>query len=160
MTVIKRKRKAQSHTAAGKALALTAAANDGYPTWPAKLVTLPNKRRDRERSVGWFDQLLRHRTPDAWQPADAARVAMLARALTAWEREMHLLMEREGGDASLADKLRATVGQFSRQLGLSVAIRDPRLAANDALVRAENDPRQLDLEDDLLARPAAAGRLN
>jgi hypothetical protein len=160
MTVIKRKRKAQSHTATGKASALTAAANDGYSTWPTTLVTLPSKRRDRERAVGWFDHLLRHRTPEAWQPADAARVAMLARALTAWERETYLLMEREGGDAAMADKLRAMSGQLSRQLGLSVAIRDPRLAANDALVRTENDPRQLDLEDDLLARPAATGRLN
>jgi hypothetical protein len=160
MTVIKRKRKAQSHTATGKALALTAAANEGYPAWPAKLVTLPSKRSARERAVGWYENFLRHRTPDAWQPADAARVAMLARDMAAWEREMYLLMEREGGDASLAEKYRSAVNQASRHLGLSVAIRDPRLAANDALVRAENDPRQLDLDDDLLARPAAAGRLN
>ena len=36
----------------------------------------------------------------------------------------------------------------------NIAVRDPRLMANDAMVRGENDPRQLELEaDDLLARP-------
>jgi hypothetical protein len=154
MTVLKRSRKAQSHTAIGKALAMTAAAKSTYPTWPSNLVELPTRRRDKQRSLGWYDQLLKHRVPDAWQAADAARVALLARTLTAWEREAWLLMEREGGDASLADKWRAAIGQLSRQLGLSVAIRDPRLAANDAMVRGEIAQAELDLEgDDLLARP-------
>ena len=115
---------------------------------------MPTRRRDRQRSIGWFDHLLKHRLPDAWQSADAARVALLARTLTYWERETFLLHEREGGDASLADKWRAAVGQLCRQLGLSVAIRDPQLLANDAMVRGELDQAQLELEsDDLLARP-------
>jgi hypothetical protein len=135
MTVLKRARKAQSHTATGKTLAMTAAAKTVYPTWPRDLVELPTRRRDKSRALGWFDHLLKHRTPDTWQSADPARVALLARTLTAWERESWLLMEREGGDASLADKWRSAIGQLCRQLGLSVAIRDPRLAANDAMVR-------------------------
>jgi hypothetical protein len=80
---------------------------------------LPTRRRDRQRSIGWFDHLVKHRTPDAWQAADAARIALLERTLMAWERESYLLMERESGDASLADKWRAAIGQLSRQLGLS-----------------------------------------
>lgn len=158
MTVLKRTRKAQSHTATGKTLAMTAAAKADHPTWPKDLVDLPTKRRDRTRAVGWFEHLLKHREPTAWQPADAARVAMLARLLTAWERETFLLQEREGGDAMLADRWRTAIGQLCRQLGLSVAIRDPRLLANDAMVRAENDQAELGFkDDDLLARP---GRLN
>ena len=159
MTVVKRKRKAQSHTATGKAIAMTAAALDTYAKWPVELVSLPTKRRDRDRAKGWFDYLMQHRTPDAWQPADPARVAMLARTLAAWERETHLLMERNGGDSKLAEQWRTAINGLSRQLGLSVAIRDPRLAANDALVRQEKT-EQLDFADDLLARPAGGGRLN
>jgi hypothetical protein len=156
----RRPRKAQNQTATGKALALSAAAKTVYPPWPRELVDLPRRRRDKQRASGWFDHLMKHRTPEAWQAADAARVALLARTLAAWERESWLLMEREGGDASLADKWRSAIGQLCRQLGLSVAIRDPRLLANDAMVRGElADQRQLELEgDDLLARPGA--RLN
>jgi hypothetical protein len=58
-----------------------------------------------------------------------------------------------GCDAGLADKWRSAIGQLCRQLGLSVAIRDPRLLANDGMGSVENDPRQLELDDDLLARP-------
>jgi hypothetical protein len=154
MTGLKRARKAASHTATGKASAMSAAARTSWPAWPRDLVELPTRRHDRSRALGWFDHLLKHRTPDAWQSADPARIALLARMLTAWERESWLLMEREGGDASLADKWRSAIGQLSRQLGLSVAIRDPRLAANDAMVRGEIAQAELDLEgDDLLARP-------
>jgi len=157
---VRRPRKAQHQTATGKALALSAAAKTNYAAWPRELVDLPSKRRDRQRASGWYDHLMKHRTPDAWQEADPARVALLARTLAAWERESWLLMERNGGDASLMDKWRAAIGQLSRQLGLSVAIRDPRLMANDAMVRGElADARQLELDgDDLLARPGA--RLN
>jgi len=151
---VRRQRKAASHTATGKALAMTAAATSSYPAWPRDLVELPTKRRDHQRTLGWYDHLLKHRTPEAWQSADPARVALLARTLTAWERESWLLMEREGGDAGLADKWRSAIGQLCRQLGLSVAIRDPRLTANDAMVRGELAQAELDLEgDDLLARP-------
>src|SRR4029077_19781357 len=122
--------------------------------WPRDLVEMPTRRRDKAKALGWFDHLLKHREPAAWQSADPARVALLARTLTAWERESFLLMEREGGDAGLADKWRSAIGQLCRQLGLSVAIRDPRLMANDAMVRAENDQARLELEDDdLIARP-------
>lgn len=156
MTVRKRPRKAQSQTATGKHLAMSAAAKASYPAWPKELVEMPTRRRDRQRSTGWYDHLMKHRTPDAWQPADPARVALLARTLTAWERESYLLMEREGGDASLADKWRAAIGALMRQLGLSVAIRDPRLMANDAMVRGEVEQHELELAgDDLLARPRA-----
>jgi hypothetical protein len=154
MTTLKRPRKPQSHTATGRQSAMTEAASAGYPPWPKNLVDLPSRRRDRARCVGWYGHLLQHREPKAWQPADAARVALLARTLAFWERETWLLGEREGGNAGLADKWRSAIGQLSRHLGLSVAIRDPRLAANDAMVRGEHDPRQLELEgDDLLARP-------
>jgi hypothetical protein len=154
MTVLKRSRKAQSQTATGKTLAMTAAAKVAYPTWPRDLVEMPTRRRDKAKALGWFEHLLRHREPVAWQSADPARVALLARMLAAWERESFLLMEREGGDAGLADKWRSAIGQLCRQLGLSVAIRDPRLLSNDAMVRAQNDQQQLELEgDDLLARP-------
>lgn len=153
---VKRTRKAQSQTATGKHAAMMAHARGVYPAWPKELVELPTRRRDRQKTMGWFDHLLKHRTPESWQSADPARVALLARTLTAWERESYLLMEREGGDASLADKWRAAIGQLSRQLGLSVAIRDPRLLANDAMVRAELDQHELELAgDDLLARPRA-----
>lgn len=151
---VKRHRKAQSQTATGKHLAMKAAATTAYPAWPKELVDMPTRRRDRQKTLGWFEHLLKHRTPEAWQSADPARVALLARTLTAWERESFLLMEREGGDASLADKWRAAIGQLARQLGLSVAIRDPRLLANDAMVRGEFDQAELELAgDDLLARP-------
>ena len=151
---LRRPRKPAHHTATGKALAMHAAAKTTYPAWPRELVELPTRRRDREHSLGWFDHLLKHRVPEAWQSADAARVALLARTLTAWERELFLLMEREGGDASLADKLRSAIGQLCRQLGLSVAIRTPHLMANDAQVRGEIVQAELELEgDDLLARP-------
>jgi hypothetical protein len=154
MTVLKRARKAQNQTATGKSRALIAAATTTYPAWPRDLVEMPSRRRDKAKALGWFEHLLKHREPAAWQAADPARVALLARTLAAWERESWLLMEREGGDASLADKWRAAIGQLSRHLGLSVAIRDPRLLANDAMVRADNDQARLELEDDdLLARP-------
>lgn len=154
MTVLKRARKAQSQTATGKTRAMMAAANTTHPTWPRDLVQIPSKQRDRQKALGWYDHLIKHREPAAWQPGDAGRVALLARTLAAWERESFLLMEREGGDASLADKWRSAIGQLSRHLGLSVAIRDPRLLANDAMVRADNDQARLELEDDdLLARP-------
>jgi hypothetical protein len=151
---VRKARKAQAHTATGKASALTDAATTAYPAWPSERVDLPTKRRDRLRALGWFGELIRHREPNGWQAADAARVAMLARTLTYWERETWLLGEREGGDAGLADRWRASIGQFSRHLGLSVAIRDPRLQANDAMTRRDAEQAQLDLEDDdLIARP-------
>lgn len=157
MTVKRRPRKAQSHTATGKHLAMTEAAKSAYPAWPKELVDLPEKRRDRQRALGWFDHLLKHRAASGWQPADPSRVALLARALAGWERETHRLMERDGGDAKLAEQCRQAIGMYSRQLGLSVAIRDPRLLANDAMVRNDIDEAQLELAgDDLLARPGAA----
>ena len=150
-----RPRKAKSDTATGKHLALLSHARGAYPTWPKELVEMPTRRRDRQKAIGWFEHFLKHRTPEAWQAADPARIALLARTITAWERESWLLMEREGGDAGLADKWRAAIGQLSRQLGLSIAIRDPRLLANDAMVRAELDQHELELDgEDLLARPA------
>lgn len=154
MTVLKRTRKAQSQTATGKTRAMIGAATTAHPTWPRELVEMPSRKRDKAKALGWFEHLIKHRDPAAWQPGDAGRVALLARTLAAWERESWLLMEREGGDASLADKWRSAIGQLSRHLGLSVAIRDPRLLANDAMVRADNDQARLELEDDdLLARP-------
>jgi hypothetical protein len=158
MTVLKRSRKAQSHTATGKTLAMFDAAKTVYPAWPKDLVDLPTKRKLRTRALGWFDHFIRHREPAAWQPADPARIAELARAHAAWEHETYLLQERDGGDTKRAEIWRAAIAQWSRQLGLSVAIRDPRLLANDAMVRAENDQAELGFkDDDLLARP---GRLN
>src|SRR4029077_16697443 len=154
MTVLKRSRKAQSHTATGKTLAMTAAAKVVYPTWPRDLVEMPTRRRDKAKALGWFEHLLKHREPPPWHSADPARAARLARLVTGGERESFLLMEREGGDAGLADKWRSAIGQLCRQLGLSVAIRGPRLLANDAMIRTENDQARLELEDDdLLARP-------
>ena len=153
MTSLKRPRKPQSPTATGKALALTAAASTGYEGWPRDLVDLPGTTRDRRRALLWFDRLSRHRTPAGWQASDAGRIAMLARALTAWERETARLMEGQGGDAAMADKWHAAIGQLSRHLGLSQAVRDPHLLANDAQVRAEAERHQADLAgDDLLAR--------
>ena len=154
---VKRPRKHQSQTATGKTLAMMAHAKGAYPNWPKELVELPTRRRDRQRATGWFDHFIKHRAPEAWQAADAARVALLSRTMAAWERESYLLMEREGGDASLADKWRAAIGQLSRQLGLSVAIRDPRLLANDAMVRAELDQAELEAAgEDLFPRPGRA----
>jgi len=159
---VRKPRKAQAHTATGKASALLDAQTPAVLKWPLDLVDLPTKKLDRQRTLGWFERLTKHRTPEAWQAADVPRVALLARTLTAWNRETWLLQEREGGDAGLADKWRAAIGQLSRQLGLSIAIRDPRLLANDAQTRAEAEAaqRQLDLEDDddLIARPGQ--RLN
>jgi hypothetical protein len=154
MTVLKRKRKAQSHTATGKTLALTQAANTDYPPWPKDLVDMPTHRGSRARCVVWFELLQRHRTPLGWQPSDAARIALLARTLVAWEREAWLLAEQADGDAGLADRWRAVITVLSRQLGLSRAIREPQIEANDALVRDEIK-RHLDEvdDDDLLARP-------
>jgi len=154
MTGLKRDRKAQSHTATGKALAMTSAARATYPAWPRDLVDRPKRGRDRRRAVAWYDRLSRHRTPEGWQAADSARIALLAKLLTAWERECSLLMEGEGGDARVADGWRAAIAQLSRQLGLSRLIRDPQLFANDTTVRAEIERHQADIAgDDLLARP-------
>jgi len=154
MTALKRDRKAQSHTATGKALAMTAAATTNHSAWPRALVDLPRKARERRRALGWFDCLVKHRTPQGWQPADPARIALLAKLLTAWERECSLLMEGEGGDAGLADKWRSAIGQLSRQLGVTRTIRAPHLLANDAVVRAEIDQHLADIAgDDLLAQP-------
>jgi hypothetical protein len=52
MTVIKRARKAQSHTATGKASAMSGAANEGYPAWLRDLVELPTRRRTRTALTG------------------------------------------------------------------------------------------------------------
>jgi len=147
---IKQPRNAQSQTATGKALAMTAAASTSYPAWPRELVDLPKRGRDRRRALAWYDRLSRHRTPAAWQASDAGRLAMLARTITAWERESGLLMEGQGGDANLSDKWRAAIAQLSRQLGLSVTVRDPRTMANEATTRAELQP--IGQGDDLLAR--------
>jgi hypothetical protein len=150
---VKRARKPRNDSATGRQLAMTEAAT-AYPAWPSNLVDLPSRQRTREHALAWYDHLIRHRTPSAWQAADAARVALLARTLSAWERESWLLQEREGGDAGLADKWHSAIGQLSRQLGLSVAIRDPRLMAGDARARATAQERlSLDDDDDLLARP-------
>jgi len=154
MMTVRQPRKAQSQTATGKSLAITAEAKGAYPPWPKDLVDLPSKRRNRERCRGWYDYFIRHRTPEAWQAADHVRVAMLARLCTYWEAECWLLGERIGGDPALADKWRAGIAQLSRMLGLSVAVRDPRLAANDSVVRAEYEQQRLELQDDdLLAKP-------
>jgi hypothetical protein len=147
--VDKRARKPRNDSATGLRLAMIEAMT-AYPEWPNELVQLPSRQRDRARAQCWYDLLMKHRTPSAWQPADAARVALLARTLTAWERELWLLQEREGGDANLVEKWRGVIALLCRQLGLSVAIRDPRLAAGDAMARA----RAAEIEsDDLLARP-------
>jgi hypothetical protein len=145
----KRARKARNDSATGLRLAMIEAAT-AYPEWPTELVKLPRRQRDRQRALAWYAALLKHRTPSAWQPADPARVALLSRTLAAWERELWLLQERDGGDANMLEKWRGVIATLSRALGLSTAIRDPRLAAGDAMARA----RAAELEgDDLLARP-------
>lgn len=155
---VKRPRKHQSQTATGKHLAMTLAAKASYPSWPRDLVDQLEKRRDRQRALGWFDNFIKHRAPDGWQPADPGRIAQLANAYVIWQRELQKLANRDGGDLRLCEAARAGAAQLSRQLGLSTAIRDPRLLANDAMVRAELDQHELELAgDDLLARP---GRLN
>ena len=146
----RRPRKPQSQTATGKAMALTAAASTRYPAWPRDLVDLPGLTRDRRRALVWYDGIARHRTPEGWQATDAGRIALLARALMGWERESQRLMEGQGGDAALADRLHAAIGQLSRHLGLSRVIADSKIIANDAQVRAELqqvEPKA----DDLLA---------
>lgn len=145
----KRARKPRNNSATGLRLAMIEAAT-AYPAWPTDLVEFPTRQRDRKRALGWYDHLMRHRTPSAWQPADPARVALLSRTLGAWERELWRLQEREGGDANMLEKWRGVIATLSRQLGLGTAIRDPRLAAGDAMARA----RAAEIEgDDLLARP-------
>jgi hypothetical protein len=159
---VRRPRKAQSQTATGKASALTdAASGRDYPKFPADLVKLSTNRRDRQTTLGWFGYLIKHRVPEAWLPADVPRAGFLARFLMVWERETGRLMERDGGDMKLAEHARAGAMGFARQLGLSVAIKDPRLSANDAMAREEAEQTLLDLADDdgLIARPSAR-RLN
>lgn len=155
---VRKPRKAQTHTATGRQAAIASALVLKYPAWPDSLVDLPRQGKERQRALGWFDLLLQHRSPEAWQPADAARVALLARSFVAWESMLHRIATGRAppGAMGWADKLGATVGRLARQLGLATAIADPRSLANEAQARRDEketlDPRADPLS--LFATPA------
>ena len=60
----KRARKPRNDSATGLRLAMIEATT-AYPEWPNDLVELPSRQRDRVRARGWYDHLMRHRTPSA-----------------------------------------------------------------------------------------------
>lgn len=146
-----RPRATQSHTVTGQASHLTRAATqvDGYPKWP-DLVDKPEIPKDRKRALTWFSNYIRHRVPEAWQPADPGRLAQLAVAVVNVGRAMGK------GDHAAARVWQGIAAQLSRQLGLNAAAIDPRLTANAAGARAEQAEKLAELNDPLglLAMPA------
>ena len=120
---------------------------------------LPTGKVLRARALQLYGQFSRHRVPEGWASSDPARLAMLARTWTAWERELFQFAERGGDDKKLA-RLQSTVGLLSRQLGLNVAPIDGRLAAAFAGSRAKAEQALQVDNDGLLAMPESPARPN
>lgn len=147
-------RRVQSHTLTGQ-VADMARSVVNYPTWP-DLVDKPEIPKDRKRATAWYANLIRHRTPEGWQPADAGRVAQLSVAIVQVGRAMTM------GDHAAARVWQGIAAQLSRQLGLNTAALDPRLAANAAAARREQADKLSALDDPmgLLAMPVHPAQRN
>lgn len=156
-------RKARSDSTQGHSTDLEMAATGCYPPWPRDQVPMPSGKVLRARALSLYGQFCRHRVPEGWAPSDPARLALLARTWTHWERETWLYAERGGDDKKLA-RLQSTVALLSRQLGLNVAPIDGRQAAAWAGSRAKAERALATLDDDdalgLLARPVDKPRPN
>jgi ABC-type Fe3+ transport system substrate-binding protein len=154
MTARKATRRTQTHTVQGIVANLQRAV-DNYPTWP-DLVDKPEIPRDRKRALAWYANLIRHRVPESWQPADPGRVAQLSVAVVQVGRAM------QQGDHAAARVWQGIAAQLSRQLGLNTAVVDPRLSANAAAARQDQAAKLAGLDDPLglLAMPVHPAQRN